>query len=163
MHVGEDALHKVRVERDLGQRQARLLADGAHRVDDLRRVVVVEQVGHLARVEDVVDVLEEGLLDDLRVGEEEDDLLALLARLESTRLRSSFHSALPYDLVISIWKQSISPIDAARRVSDWRPEPPTPRSSALPSGCRMTREMRATWPTASTNMTSGIFLVLVAL
>ena len=32
------------------------------RVSDL---VVVEEVGHLARVEDVVDVLEEGLLDDL--------------------------------------------------------------------------------------------------
>ena len=103
------------------------------------------------------------LLDDLRVGEEEDDRLPSSPVLKRTFLWSSFHSALPYDLVISIWKQSISPMKAARRESDWRPEPPTPRRRVLPSGCRITREMRATWPTASTNMTSGIFLVLVAL
>ena len=83
--------------------------------------------------------------------------------LKSSFLRSSFHSTLPYDFVISIWKQSYSAMDAARRESDWRPEPPTPSSSELPSGWRMTREMRATWPTASTNMTSGIFFVVVAL
>ena len=45
----------------------------------------------------------------------------------------------------------------------WRPEPPTPRSRALPSGWRMMREMCATCETASRNMTSGIFLVYVAL
>ena len=45
----------------------------------------------------------------------------------------------------------------------WRPEPPTPRRSALPKGWRMMREICATCETASRNMTSGIFLVYVAL
>eukprot|EP00966_Prymnesium_polylepis_P001972 44900-Prymnesium_polylepis.1 len=49
----------------------------------------------------------------------------------SSFLRSSFHSALPYVLVISIWKQSNDDMDAASRESDWRPEPPTPSSSAV--------------------------------
>ena len=39
-----------------------------------------EEVGHLARVEDVVDVLDERLVLDLRVGEQEDGRLPLLAR-----------------------------------------------------------------------------------
>ena len=54
------------------------------RVSDL---VVVEEVGHLARVEDVVDVLEEGLLDDLRVGEEEHELLPLVAHHQQRLLQ----------------------------------------------------------------------------
>ena len=44
-------------------------------------------------------------------------------------------------------------MNVASRVSDWRPEPPTPRSSTLPLGWRMTRVMRATWEMASMNMT----------
>ena len=83
--------------------------------------------------------------------------------LSSSFFRSSFHSNLPYVLVISIWKNSISDMEAASRESDCRPEPPTPSRSALPSGWRITRDTRATCPTASTNMTSGIFLVDMAL
>eukprot|EP00962_Isochrysis_galbana_P020202 scaffold5892_cov112-Isochrysis_galbana.AAC.17 len=45
---------------------------------------------------------------------------------------------------------------AARRVSDWRPEPPTPSSNALPDGWRSTREMRQTCPRASSKSTSDI-------
>eukprot|EP00966_Prymnesium_polylepis_P179650 4159641-Prymnesium_polylepis.1 len=76
----------IRDRRHLGDGRAGGLRERPHRVDDLRLVVVVEEVGHLARVEDVVDVLEEGLLDDLRVGEEEGHQLALLAAPEQDLL-----------------------------------------------------------------------------
>mmetsp|Transcript_3151 Transcript_3151/g.13663 ORF Transcript_3151/g.13663 Transcript_3151/m.13663 type:complete len:966 (+) Transcript_3151:6936-9833(+) len=43
-------------------------------------LVLGKQSGNLAAVEDVVDVLEEVLLDDLRVGEQKDDIFPLRAR-----------------------------------------------------------------------------------
>ena len=46
-----------------------------------------EQIGHLARREDVVDILEEDLVDDLRVDEEEDDVLELVPRQLEHRLQ----------------------------------------------------------------------------
>ena len=57
-------------------------ATTAHARLDLLPLVVGEEVGHLARVEDVVDVLDKVLDDDLRVGEEEDDGRAVDARDE---------------------------------------------------------------------------------
>jgi len=77
----------------------------------------------------------------------------------SAFLRSSRHSSLPYDLVISIWKQSISPMNDARRESDCRPEPPTPTSSAQPRGWQMTRERRARCRHASVKKTRFIGFV----
>ena len=47
-----------------------------------------------------------------------------------------------------------SAINVERRLSDWRPDPPTPSRSMLPLGCLKTRVMRATCEIASMNMTS---------
>ena len=52
----------------------------AHLVGNLRLLAVLEEVGHLARIEQAVDVLEVRLLLDLGVGEQEDGRLALHAR-----------------------------------------------------------------------------------
>ena len=43
---------------------------------------------------------------------------------------------------------------AARRVSERRPEPPTPIRRAEPAGCEMTRDMRTRCVTALVNITS---------
>jgi hypothetical protein len=84
VQVGAHALDEERPavlrHRDLRRRDAELLGDGAHGLDDRVALVLGEEVRHLARVEHVVDVLEEGLLLDLRVGEEEHGRLALDAR-----------------------------------------------------------------------------------
>ena len=50
----------------------------------------------------------------------------------------------------------------ARRVRDWRPEPPTPRSKQLPLGWRSTRLMRHTCEMASAKSTRfiGTFISL---
>lgn len=45
-------------------------------------------------------------------------------------------------------------MNAASRVRDCRPLPPTPNSSAFPSGSRITRVMRDTCSIASRNITS---------
>ena len=67
-----------------------------------------------------------------------------------------------YCLVMVIWAVRQVLMYAARRVSDWRPLPPTPSSSELPPGWRSTREMRQTWPIASTKSTRfiGMFISL---
>mmetsp|Transcript_61286 Transcript_61286/g.162228 ORF Transcript_61286/g.162228 Transcript_61286/m.162228 type:complete len:248 (-) Transcript_61286:144-887(-) len=81
----------------------------------------------------------------------------------SSFLRSSFHSALPYVLVISIWKQSNDDMDAASRESDWRPEPPTPASSALPKGSLITRSTRQMCSIAKGKSTSSMGVLEMAL
>ena len=43
--------------------------------------------------------------------------------------------------------------NAASRVRDWRPEPPTPTRSALPRGMRSRRAMRTKWQSASSKST----------
>ena len=53
------------------------LAHGHHVAHDLVRLILRKKVRNLARVEHVVEVLEHGLVDDLRVGEEEDGVAAL--------------------------------------------------------------------------------------
>ena len=63
------------------RRDAELLGRRAHGLNDAVLLVLGEEVRHLARVEHVVHVLEEGLLLDLRVREEEHGRLALDARL----------------------------------------------------------------------------------
>ena len=50
----------------------------------------------------------------------------------------------------------MSDMNPASRVSDCRPEPPTPSSSAFPWGWRSTRDTRDTCSMASRNMTSFI-------
>ena len=64
-HEMQEAAHsvdKVRVDADLGDRQARGHHQGAHGCTDGLHVIVAQQVGDLASVQDVVDVLQEGLL-----------------------------------------------------------------------------------------------------
>eukprot|EP00962_Isochrysis_galbana_P031296 scaffold10193_cov107-Isochrysis_galbana.AAC.6 len=80
---------------------------------DLRHIIASEEIGHLARVEQIVEVLDKGLLLDLHVAQQEDSLLALLSRY-------------------SIWYNVKLAMDAASVVSDCRPDPPTPTRSALP-------------------------------
>ena len=79
------------------------------------------------------------------------------------RARSSRHSTMVYALVISIWKSSNSAMKVAIRVSDWRPLPPTPTSSALPKGSRMMREMRTMCSHAYRKSTRSIGDLEVAL
>ena len=83
--------------------------------------------------------------------------------MRSTDLRSSRQSAIEYDLETSIWKTSMSHTCAASRVTDWRPEPPTPASSTLPRGICSTRVMRQTCSTAKRKSTSFIGLDEMAL
>ena len=70
------------------QRVARLAHSRALRassrsaVEDLVELIGRKEAGHLARVEDRVDVLEERLGDDLRVGEEKGQVRALIAARE---------------------------------------------------------------------------------
>ena len=52
----------------------------AHLIDDARDLLFREQVRHLTRREDVVDVLDERLILDLRLVEEESGGLVLSAR-----------------------------------------------------------------------------------
>eukprot|EP00964_Phaeocystis_antarctica_P055483 scaffold32640_cov63-Phaeocystis_antarctica.AAC.1 len=59
---------------------AELLGLGAEALDDRGHLVAREEVGHLARVEDVRDVLHHALRLHLRVGEAEDRRVARLAR-----------------------------------------------------------------------------------
>ena len=51
-------------------------------------------------------------------------------------------------------------MNAAMRVRLWRPEPPTPTSSAFPSSCRMTREMRQMCSAAYRNSTRSMRVLL---
>mmetsp|Transcript_14668 Transcript_14668/g.43745 ORF Transcript_14668/g.43745 Transcript_14668/m.43745 type:complete len:228 (-) Transcript_14668:2604-3287(-) len=73
-------------------------------------------------------------------------------------LRSSCHAFMSYVRVISMPEHLYSHIDAPSRTSDWRPEPPTPTSSALPRGICSTREMRQMCSTAKRKSTSFIGL-----
>ena len=74
-------LHKVGHDVVARQRaHAGLLRARTNGARDLLELVELEQVGHLAGVEEVVDVLHEGLHDDLRVHEEERHLLVVSAR-----------------------------------------------------------------------------------
>ena len=79
------------------------------------------------------------------------------------RLRSSAHSVRPYDFEISICLSSNSEIDTASVVSDLRPDPPTPMSSALPYGCWMMRDTRDTCSMALSKSTSDMGLLVIAL
>ena len=56
-------------------------------------------------------------------------------------------------MATSIWNKSNSSSAAAKRVRLCLPEPPTPSSSALPSGREMTRHTRETCSMASRNIT----------
>ena len=82
MQVGAHAADEEGLDVVLGGGDAGLLARLAARADDLLPLVVGEEVGHLAAVEDVIDVLDEGLDDNLRVCEEEDNRRVVAARLE---------------------------------------------------------------------------------
>ena len=64
-------------------------------------------------------------------------------------LMSSRNASMPYPRTSSIWKRGISAIEAANRVDDCLPEPPTPTSIAFPLGCRRMRETRVTCSRAS--------------
>ena len=79
------------------------------------------------------------------------------------RFRSSCQLLLSYVRVISMPMHFMSHMEAASRTSDWRPEPPTPTSSAQPRGCVMTREMRARCRHASAKKTRFIGLVVLRL
>ena len=63
-----------------------------------------------------------------------------------------------YDFDTSIWNTSMSQMCDASRVTDWRPEPPTPARSTLPRGICSTRAMRMTCSTAKRKSTSFIGL-----
>jgi len=78
--------------------------------------------------------------------------------MRSTFLMSSRQSIFEYDLETSIEKTSMSHTCAARRVKDWRPEPPTPASSELPRGICSTRVMRQTCSMQKRKSTSFIGL-----
>mmetsp|Transcript_3151 Transcript_3151/g.13667 ORF Transcript_3151/g.13667 Transcript_3151/m.13667 type:complete len:234 (+) Transcript_3151:6907-7608(+) len=80
--------------------------------------------------------------------------------IRSTLRRSSRHSFFPYPFATSIEKRWNSSKAAASRVRDCRPLPPTPSSNALPSGSRMTRQIRDTCSMASRNITSFIGAVV---
>ena len=71
MEVVADGLDEVGPDRVLGLAAAVLLGPRPRVADDAVDLVVREEVGHLARVEDVVEVLEEGLVDELGVVDEE--------------------------------------------------------------------------------------------
>mmetsp|Transcript_18212 Transcript_18212/g.47554 ORF Transcript_18212/g.47554 Transcript_18212/m.47554 type:complete len:235 (-) Transcript_18212:996-1700(-) len=64
-------------------------------------------------------------------------------------LMSSLKSLRPYPRLISIDRQGICPMNAAIRVVDCLPLPPTPTSMALPRGCLKIRLIRAICRTAS--------------
>mmetsp|Transcript_12343 Transcript_12343/g.37068 ORF Transcript_12343/g.37068 Transcript_12343/m.37068 type:complete len:248 (+) Transcript_12343:24-767(+) len=81
----------------------------------------------------------------------------------STFLRSSCHSTMPYVLLISIWKSLKSAMATASVVSDLRPEPPTPTSSAFPYGRLITRLMRATCSMAFSKSTRLMGLDVIML
>mmetsp|Transcript_44777 Transcript_44777/g.132226 ORF Transcript_44777/g.132226 Transcript_44777/m.132226 type:complete len:244 (-) Transcript_44777:532-1263(-) len=66
--------------------QASRLHLGPDRVDDVVLVVVVVELGDVARREQVVEVDEHLLVDNLLVGEQEDDLVALEARRRVERV-----------------------------------------------------------------------------
>ena len=68
-----------------------------------------------------------------------------------------------YDFDTSIWKTSISQMCDASRVTDWRPEPPTPARRTLPRGICSTRAMRQTCSIAKRKSTSFIGLGETAL
>ncbi len=74
MQIVAHALRVGREEVGLGGGQTRLLDDRLHRAVDAVELVERVDVGHVARVQDVVEVLEEALALDLRVAEEEDGL-----------------------------------------------------------------------------------------
>ena len=80
-------LDEHRAQVGLVRGDARLQAERRHLVEDRPHVGILKQVGHLARREDVVDVLEEDLVGDLRVDEEEDDGAELDARHAQHRLQ----------------------------------------------------------------------------
>ena len=67
MEVLAHELHEVRVDDVAALLLARGLGERARQVEQPLHVLGLHEVGHLARVEHVVDVLEEGLAHDLRV------------------------------------------------------------------------------------------------
>ena len=58
-----------------------LLGEGGHIVDDFFGVLRRPEIGHFSRVQDVVDILEEGFLHDLGIRKQKDDLLVVCACL----------------------------------------------------------------------------------
>eukprot|EP00967_Tisochrysis_lutea_P013818 scaffold15484_cov30-Tisochrysis_lutea.AAC.4 len=65
--IRANTLDEVRVESNLREGEVEGLADGPHTSSDAINIVVIEKVGHVSRVEEVVDVLKKGLLDNLSV------------------------------------------------------------------------------------------------
>mmetsp|Transcript_11646 Transcript_11646/g.49782 ORF Transcript_11646/g.49782 Transcript_11646/m.49782 type:complete len:362 (-) Transcript_11646:1426-2511(-) len=78
-------------------------------------------------------------------------------------LKSSCHSCFPYVCDTSIWNTVYSCMYAASFVSDCRPEPPTPTSSAWPPGWLTMRQMRQTCSSANRNSTKRMGFLEVAL
>ena len=66
-------------------------------------------------------------------------------------------------MVSSILKRVKSAMWHARRVRDWRPEPPTPTESTLPKGCLTMRRMRHTCSAAKGKSTRSIGAFEIAL
>mmetsp|Transcript_10879 Transcript_10879/g.24721 ORF Transcript_10879/g.24721 Transcript_10879/m.24721 type:complete len:282 (+) Transcript_10879:4950-5795(+) len=71
MQVLAHQLHKVAVDHVASEQLAGSLGQRAHSVDNLLHLVTSKEVRHLPRVEDVVDVFEEGLAHKLRVVDQE--------------------------------------------------------------------------------------------
>mmetsp|Transcript_48498 Transcript_48498/g.115447 ORF Transcript_48498/g.115447 Transcript_48498/m.115447 type:complete len:286 (-) Transcript_48498:1336-2193(-) len=94
LHPLEEALVHVLLCEGYALRRA----EGAHRHGDLVVVSHVEDVWHLPRVEHAVNILEERLQHDLRIGEEEDGRLALLPRAEQHLLHILAPLKLPVPL-----------------------------------------------------------------
>ena len=69
---------------------------------------------------------------------------------------SSRHSFLPYCFEISGWKTCIPDMNAARRVRDCRPLPPTPTSRAFPPAMRSTRLIRDRCSNTYLHMTGAV-------
>ena len=69
---------------------------------------------------------------------------------------SCLKSIMLYACVSLSWTTEKPPMNAASRVSDCLPLPPTPTNSALPRGLSRMREMRQTWPIACSKSTRSI-------
>ncbi len=82
MQIAAHARDELRV--NVHARRLQTLARAIRRAGgrDLLLVLRSVQVRHLARVQDIVDVFQEGLAHDLRVGEEEDGRLVVHAGRE---------------------------------------------------------------------------------
>ena len=89
--------------------------------------------------------------------------LLLMDTLRRIALRSSRHADIEYPLLISTCDVSSSSMNAAKRASDWRPDPPMPSNNMCPEGFLRTRAIRHVCSTASKNMTRFICLRLMLL